>query len=70
MQKFSSDWFDKNNEQMWSKTVAELGETENNIPEEMEARLITTVKELASCLMSLWRKMAYDWAEDIHTYTK
>ena len=32
----------------------------------MEARLITAVKELARCLMSLWRKLAYDLAEDMH----
>ena len=33
----------------------------------MEAWLITAVKELASCLISLWRKLAYDLAEDKHT---
>ena len=31
----------------------------------MEAWLITAVKELASCLISLWRKLAYDLAEDM-----
>ena len=32
----------------------------------MAAQLITAVKELASCLMSLWRKLAHDLAKDRH----
>ena len=31
----------------------------------MEAWFITAVKDVASCLMSLWRKLAYDLAEDM-----
>ena len=62
-----SDWIDKRNKQMWSKTVAKLREIEDIVLEEMEAWLITAVKEIACCLMSVWRKLAYDLAEDMHT---
>jgi len=32
--------------------------------------MIAVVKELSSCLMSLWRKLTYNFAEDIHTPSK
>jgi hypothetical protein len=31
----------------------------------MEAQLIIAVKELANCLMSVWRKLTCDLAEDM-----
>jgi hypothetical protein len=66
MSRLRSDWFDKSNKQMWTKTVAKTGEIVKIVLEEMEAGLITAVKELASCLMSLWRKLAYELAENMH----
>jgi hypothetical protein len=51
---------------MWSKTIAKTGEIGDIILEEMEEGLITAVKEVASCLMSLWRNLAYDLVEDMH----
>ena len=45
------------------KLQPKLREIEGIVPEEMEARLITAVNEIARCLMSFCKKLAYDYAK-------
>jgi len=47
---------------MLSKTVAKTGEIEKSLLEEMEARMITAVKELAN----LQRNLTYNLTDDMH----